>query len=469
MDKIRVAFFADLHIRNRKLQSQTDFGAPSKWIPRKAIRALNDINPDYIFGLGDLTATGHKKDWQGYKKWLSKINAPVFDLMGNHDRDYTVFQLYNYGEEYFTVLGRTAATKAVKIGNFIFILVSEEHDPEGNRKLLTSTVPQKTFDFIENILQRYSPDHNVFLLSHTLLRGTTALSNDWSFNDIKEWNAVSQKFFALFKKYPVTAHLTGHTHIDYRYRSKLKNIGEKEYKRKIGKFINGADYKRLPNTYFLNMPCVDTAHGWIGSNFALLRKLGEATAKAQRSPFRWLYIQLEEKGPPIFDILYTSKIHYILGRPAVYYFDIAPGQDNVEVITRWLGKNKDTENYSVLLRNKTKIDNGKANIICSDLSLRTKKNLNITQNSWFELSAGQRGVGEFSKRFPEKRGIKGIKIDAKDLKNYSVRWQGSKNNGKTWTEWTDDPTELGEINAVNLKIKFESGNNSTKIENITIQ
>jgi hypothetical protein len=51
------------------------------------------------------------------------------------------------------------------------------------------------------------------------------------------------------------------------------------------------------------MPCVDSAHGWVGSNFALLRELGKSTARARRSPFRKPYMRVEEKGPPFFDIL----------------------------------------------------------------------------------------------------------------------------------------------------------------------
>lgn len=470
MKKVRIAFFADLHIRNKKIQSQTDFGSPSKWIPRQALRALNDINPDCIFGLGDLTATGDEKDWQGYKKWLSRLNAPVFDLMGNHDRDYTVFQLNNYGEGYFTVLGRTAATKAVKIGNLVFILVSEEHNPEGSEQLLTSTVPVKTFSFIENILQKYSQNNNVFVLSHTLPRGTTALSNDWSFNDINEWNVISQKFFDLFEKYPVTAHMTGHTHIDYRYRAKLKDIGGKKYKRKVGKFINGADYKNLPDTYFLNMACVDTAHGWIGSNFALLRKLGKTTAKAKKSPFRWLYIQLEEVGLPIFDILYTSKIHYILGRPAVYYFDVLPGEKSLTIHTRWLGKNKDTEKYPISLNSQINLDQPKPKIISSDLSLRKKHNLIITRDMWFSIPADQSGRGEFSQYFPKKRKLTAIEIKAKSLEKYICLWQGSTDGGKTWSKkWHKNPQDLGEINAVKIKIDFTAASSPAEIKNILVK
>jgi predicted MPP superfamily phosphohydrolase len=119
MKPIRVAFFADLHIRGNRLQSQTDFGAPSKIAARKAQEALNNIAPDYIFGLGDLTAESAAADWRGYRRWLNGVQAPVFDVFGNHDRDYTVFHTHRYGEEYFRVLGRVAGTKALRVGNTV--------------------------------------------------------------------------------------------------------------------------------------------------------------------------------------------------------------------------------------------------------------------------------------------------------------------------------------------------------------
>ncbi len=469
MKKVRVALFADIHIRDNKIQSQTDFGAPSKWLPKRANLALKSIKPDYIFGLGDLTATGHKKDWLGYRKWIRGLNAPVFDLMGNHDRDYTVYHMYNYGQEYFTILGRVASSKAVKIANNIFILISEEHDPEGNKKMLTSTVPLKTFSFVEKILKKYFQDHNIFVLSHTLLRGTTALSNDWSFNDINDWNIISNRFFDLFEKYKVAAHLTGHTHIDYRYRAKLKDIGGRKYKHKVGKFINGEKFTHLPDTYFLNIPCIDTAHGWIGSNFALLRQLGKATAKAKRSPLRRMYISLEEKGPRVFDFLYQSRINNILGRPAVYYFDIIPGANEVNIITRWLRNNKDTESYKVILNNKIIFSNSKAQIVCSDLCIQYKENLNIMRDNWFQIPAEKKALGIFSQLFKNKKKIKNIKVIAEKKLDYSVLYKGSKDFGETWDKnWIRNPAQMGKLNAVKLKIRFQPNPAPVKVKNILI-
>lgn len=467
MSKVRVAFFADLHIRGNKLQVQTDIGAPCRWLAKKAQKAINDIQPDYVFGLGDLTAEGSSEDWQGYKKWLAGIDAPVFDLFGNHDRDYTVFNKDNYGQEYFQLLGRVSDTKALKLGNIVFVLISEEHDPEGNRRLLTSVVPDKRFAFLENILKNYAQNNNIFVLSHTLLRGTTALSNDWSFNDIRDWSVITKKFFDLFVRYPVVGHLTGHIHIDYRYRARLKKLSGQKERGKVGKFIDGRRYDDLPDIYFLNMPCVDTAHSWLGSNFALLRQIGKATSKARRSPLRWLYMKLEKKGPPIFDILYRTRVSNIFGRAAVYYFDLLPGKKEVDIKTRWLRTNRDIETYSVDLSHPIKINSGRMRMGSSDLSIRTKDNLDIDRDNWFCVPANQQGWGEFSQIFPRQIEISGLRVKAKNLENYQVRWKGSRDGGKTWSKkWQDKLELLGRVNAVWLKIYFQAGNSQAKINDI---
>ncbi len=467
-NKFRVAFFADLHIQGDKLEVQTDVGAPSKYIPLQAQKVLNEINPDVIFGLGDLTALSAPEDWAGYQKWLNGINAPVYDIFGNHDRDYTVFNRDHYGQEFYTLLGRLSDTKALQIGNQIFILVSEEHNPEGDENLLTSTIPEKRFKFIEKILKKYGQNNNIFILSHTLLRGTTALSNDWSFNDINDWRFITEKMMVLFNHYPVVAHLTGHTHLDYRYRSWVKNFDGSRRETKVGKFVNGSNYQVLPDVYFLNMPCVDSAHGWFGSNFALLRELGKTTAKTPRSPIRKWYMKYEEQGPALFDMFYKTIWGRFIGRSAVYYIDFIPGQKEIKVITRWLAGNKDVEQYPIKLNNKVKI-NKSVDFIGSDLSIQTKNNLSISRDDWFTIPADQTGQGEFSQRFKESSLIKGIKVNAVNLAEHNVKWKGTKDYGKSWSkDWLKDPLKLGKVNAVKLKIKFKAGSKKARIINIKL-
>ena len=352
----------------------------------------------------------------------------------------------------------------------VFILMSEEHNPEGAADRLTSTVPAKRFRFLEDMLREHGQDGNVFVLSHTLLRGTTALSNDWGFNDTRAWTAITERFFGLFERYPVVAHLTGHTHIDYRYRSYVKNLDGGRRGTKVGKFVDGRDYDVLPDVYFLNMPCVDTAHGWFGSNFALLRELGKSTARARRSPFRKLYMSVEEKGPPFFDVVYRSPINNVLGRAAIYYVDLLPGRDQVTVTTRWLRPNRDVERYAVDLHRPVELGDGAVRYVASDLSIRTKRNLVVRRDDWFLVPAGESGWGVFSQRFPMPVGLEGLRIEATGLKDYGVRWKGSRDGGRTWdADWRTDPKALGEVDAVMLEIDFDAGEEPVVVQDIVVE
>ena len=468
-NKYRVAFFADIHFQGIDLGVQTDVGAPSKYIPKQAQKVLNQIEPDVIFCLGDLTAVSAPEDWQGYQQWLSGIEAPVYEIFGNHDRDYTVFNKDHYGQEFYTVLGRLADTKALRIGNQIFILVSEEHNPEGDENLLTSTIPEKRFQFIERILKKYSNKNNIFILSHTLLRGTTALSNDWSFNDINDWQYISEKMMTLFDHYPVVGHLTGHTHLDYRYRSWVKKLDGSRRETKVGKFINGNDYQALPNVYFLNMPCVDSAHGWFGSNFAILRELGKSTAKTPRSPVRKWYMKYEEQGPALFDMFYKTIWGRFIGRSAIYYIDFIEGSNEIKVITRWLAGNKNVEEYMVKLNQPVDLKSSMVELVESDLSIESKRNLNISRDDWFTLLPNQQGWVKLSQSFPELTAPKKVEVSAFNLKNYSIEAKGSRDKGKTWSTWVDNLAELGKINSVKLKVNLEAGDKLVRIRDIQIK
>ena len=470
MDTVRVAFFADLHIRRNKMQSQTDLGAPSRVIARKAQAALNDVEPDVVFGLGDLTAESAPEDWEGYRRWVEGVDAPVFDLLGNHDRDYTLFSRHQYAREYFEVLGRVSGTKALAVGNTVFILVSEEHNPEGTANRLTSTVPFKRFQFIEEVLRRYAGDSNVFILSHTLLRGTTALSDKWSFNDTRAWTVITRRFFDLFERYPVVAHLTGHTHIDYRYRARVTDIDGNPRVRKVGKFVDGREWPDLPDVYFLNMPCVDTAHGWFGSNFALLRELGKSTAKARKSPFRRLFMMVEEKGPPFFDLVYRSAINNVLGRAAIYYVDLVPGEDRVTVTTRWLRKNRDMEHHPIDLNVPVRLDDREVRHLASDLSIRTKRNLDIVRDDWFVVPSGEEGSAVLSQRFNKPLVVQGLRVDADGLNGHRAAWKGSRDGGATWGgAWQQDPRALGPVDAVMVRVAFEASNGPAAVRDVVVE
>lgn len=448
---VRLVFFADLHFQDAKGGIQTDIGSPSYKIPRHTKKALNSVAPDYIFGLGDLTTHSEPEEWSAYREWLSGLKAPVFDLLGNHDRKHLNHK-GSYGKGYFTKLNRTSATKVLKMGNNVFILLSEAHNPERDGNKLASTIPDKRLDFVEKYLERFNKS-NIFILSHTPIPGTTAFSSHWFSGENEYWKNASSKLLRLIEEHDVVGHITGHVHIDYRMEEPFSRKGK-------GKFVSGSDLPgNLSGTYFLNMPVVDYAHGWVGSHFPVLIGLGNFLNK-KRMNFHQVF---EDKGLPITDALYA-----FLGRSAIYYMDFAENQREIEVITRWVKPNSDVESYKINTRYPIELGNGELNFIASDLSLRGKDNLKITNKDWFMIKAGESGRGNFSKKFRNKTVVRGAKIKARNLKRSFIRWKGSKGE-KGWSEWKTDPQDLGRVNAVLIEVKFESGEKPSYIRDMKIK
>lgn len=475
-NKVRLAFFADSHIITAHEGTETDVGGPAYDIPRDTVYTLNKCNPDYTFGLGDLTAHTTEKEWVGYDNWVDKIDSEVFDVLGNHDKDH-LYGVGSSGTGYFTKVGRVSGTKVLKIGNNIFILVSEEHDKEGDGDLLMSTIPEKRFEFIEEQLKKYSENYNIFIMNHTPITYTTAFSTTWFYGRNPNWEHISKKFKNLLREHEnsIVAHLSGHIHTDYRMRDDPSDQDLTEGAENVGKFVNGTKIdktkrkykpKSLPHVYFLNMPVVDIYHNWGAARFAfvatIINELNLSPATHKKTPAEQKQrIKEGISGPPIMDKLHTSKNSYFTGRGAIYYFNfnMKSGRSEVNLITRWIAGNRDVENYTMKLSNPINLGDEEMHFVASDLSLRKRDNdLEIQLDNWFKIKKGRQGFGEFSKAFyQENKIVTGLSIDNYNLKNYSAKWKGSDDYGKTWdSSRHQNPENMGEINAVKISIQFDA-------------
>lgn len=468
--QLRVVFLSDLHFKGKKMKVQTDFGAPSTLIPQRTEKAIKKLQPDCLFVLGDMTAFGEQAEWKNYKKWISKFNIPVFDVFGNHDRNYCVQSADNDGKEYFSELGRVSDTKTIKLGNFVFILLSEENNPAGSKDCFNVTIPQKRINYIKDNLKKYTQKNNVFLLSHTPLAGTTVYSTRWMTNNPQVWRPVSEKLFNLSRKYPLIGHLTGHTHLDYRVQRKVIKLNGEKSRKKRGKFVDGKDYEDLPGNYFLNMPCVDVAHGWLSGRVPPWFLRFDDSYKNWRSLNRRTVMVLDSFGLRFFDWLTKIKIITFLGRSAIYYADLVEGEKSLDIKTHCLENNSTVESYKVKLNKKTVLARKHFEIVDSDLSLRTKKNLSISRKGWFKILGNSNASAEFSKVFPKPTRITGINIEAFGKIDYKCLWKGSKNRGRTWTEkWQANPQTMGKINAVFFKVDFLPNNRKTVVKDILLE
>jgi 3',5'-cyclic AMP phosphodiesterase CpdA len=50
-----------------------------------ALQAINSIGPDCVVMTGDLTQSGHQREFDAASHWLNEINAPIVGCPGNHD------------------------------------------------------------------------------------------------------------------------------------------------------------------------------------------------------------------------------------------------------------------------------------------------------------------------------------------------------------------------------------------------
>ncbi len=466
---MRVAFFADLHIYDDEIASQTDLGGPSKLIPKRLKEELNKIKPDLIFNLGDSTSFGASKEWGNYKKWRDGVNAPIYEVFGNHDRNYNVLCSDNVGEEFFTELGWFSDTKALRFGNNIFILVSEEYSPAGSEDLFTATIPDKRFDFVESVLQRYSNENNIWVLSHTPISGTTVLSTRWMCNNPKVWWQISKKYFDLYNKYLVLAHFTGHTHIDYRLNLKVKNEDGRFSKENRGTFLNGKDYEDLPDIQFLNMPCVDIAHGWLSGRFPFLIQLDDSYKHWKENKLRRAQLYLDSKGSDLVDKIIEKRLDRKIGRSAFYYMDLDEGKESCEIVTRDIASGEDVQRYKLDLNSKLRFGDKDLEFVDSDLSLQYRKGLIIDHGYWFKVLPDSSGVGVFSQRFSEAVMVKGVDIDADSsrLEEPEVWYKAGNEVGET--DWVKDPEEIGAVKKIKVKIKFvNSGKKDVRVRDVVL-
>jgi putative phosphoesterase len=105
--QITILQFSDTHIRQSENFNQLAL--------TKTIKKINNLNPDYIIHLGDITEEGTKEDYKLAKKLLSKIKKPVIHVIGNHDARNVGYELF---PKYFGPLKPVYHDEKVLIAGF---------------------------------------------------------------------------------------------------------------------------------------------------------------------------------------------------------------------------------------------------------------------------------------------------------------------------------------------------------------
>jgi predicted phosphodiesterase len=137
-------------------------GGENNWpIFDRAVAEINLLNPDFVMTIGD-HIQGYVSDpevvkgmWKEYFDHLSKLEAPVFLVPGNHDISNTV--MYNYWKEN---IGKTYYSFNYKGYHFLIINSEESQSPNGEKAVA------EQLDFIRNDIENSKNAKRIFIFIH---------------------------------------------------------------------------------------------------------------------------------------------------------------------------------------------------------------------------------------------------------------------------------------------------------------
>jgi len=442
-EKVRIGFFSDIHFDVTK-RPDTEFGGVevdqrgkvNYEIPVQAKATIESIKPDLLFDSGDMTAHSKDEDFRAYQHWKQSIDVPIHPVMGNHDREHK--QSKPYGTGFYSICGYNSATRVLKMGNLVFILISEDHHYEFHE--LDAAISAQKFQWIEQQLRRYSQNkNNIFIIEHYPIKNTVAWSDffyglggyywfgtagwfDWWW---KPWERTSEKWKQLLEEYEedIVAHISGHIHIPYGWRDvsndrEIYGYGDGDHKvENIGQFVSGKQINdsnrdrlpyQLPEVNFLNIRAIDYKHQ-VANRF---------------DPSSALYYAVFSQGSEEFNL------------KAV---DIVTGE--------MLG------NYRVNVDHPIDLGRGKLHFMSSDLGIRSKeKTVEITENDWFDVHEGKSGWVTFQKEWSERINVSGVNVIATHGRHSRIHYKGSRDGGKSWDDWTTQPPQ--NVNVLQVQICF---------------
>lgn len=209
-------FMSDIHLQE-ELNAIEGF--------KKAIDTINKINPDFVITGGDLIMDALDVSYDDaiaafnlYKDVSQKINAPVYNTMGNHD----IFGVYSddekilyhpeYGEKMFeNILGPSYQSFTHKGWKFMILNTVEETENKKYHGLIDST----QVSWIEEELSKTDSEIPIVISTHFPFisaynqwsqERTVASSSSWIIKNGKE-------VLELFKNHNLKLVLQGHLHI----------------------------------------------------------------------------------------------------------------------------------------------------------------------------------------------------------------------------------------------------------------
>ncbi len=158
---------------------------------------LVDKEFDFIVPLGDIV-DDNQDLLEPVKKVLAKVGAPIYCVMGNHDRNYEAKSLIYRDETYKNIYG--PSYYAFNYGGNCFIVLNDIFpDTTGASRKYVGRFDNKQLKFIENYLSYVTPKTPIYLFMHIPLEETENLKD----------------LLSLFQNHPKVTAYAGHTHTQY--------------------------------------------------------------------------------------------------------------------------------------------------------------------------------------------------------------------------------------------------------------
>lgn len=180
----------------------------SKKSLRKFVKKMNKFDkPDFVINCGDLlediNERKDKKNFIAGIKILSKLNCPIFHVVGNHDQR-------NLSEAFIKkTLGQKELYYAIDLENYrlIFLYTKQEFHANGSLKEPYITVEQLSW-----LKQKANTSKDLIIFSHASLIPINTSGNFWFENDssssyIKNYNDFKQCVRTSNLKMAINGHL----------------------------------------------------------------------------------------------------------------------------------------------------------------------------------------------------------------------------------------------------------------------
>ncbi|MBD1421846.1 calcineurin-like phosphoesterase C-terminal domain-containing protein [Sphingobacterium chuzhouense] len=218
-DKHVVMVLGDMHLANRNsdiAQFQEGF--------------LEDVNQSiqsfkksdtkvYALTLGDMTWDGY---WYSnnfglpqYLQQMNKINAPVFNTMGNHDNDPNIINDWGAEDRYRDVIGPTYYS--FNLGKVHYIVLDNIEYLNTKDRNYNATIVADQLEWLKKDLATLTDKNTPIIIAmHIQLFSNPGLSGSNETRTARLSN--SQDFIACLSRFDNVHVLTGHTHMNYNIR-----------------------------------------------------------------------------------------------------------------------------------------------------------------------------------------------------------------------------------------------------------